>query len=122
MLTTHQLDIAQELCDRIAIMRNGKLVADRPTGELLSLFGNSRDYEITLAGRMNKSPDPFPHLAQSFEDQNTTLRGQFSSQDEALATLAQINRLGMDVVSVSRSIPDLEDVFIRLNNPEREVA
>src|SRR6201996_3103021 len=36
VLTTHYLEEAQELCDRIAIINHGRLIANEPTGELLS--------------------------------------------------------------------------------------
>jgi ABC-2 type transport system ATP-binding protein len=50
VLTTHQLDMAQHICDRIAIMHRGRLIADQPTGELLALFaGNATNG--TGAGR-----------------------------------------------------------------------
>src|SRR6266542_1918308 len=38
VLTTHQLDMAEEVCDRVAIMRGGALIADEPIRDLLSLF------------------------------------------------------------------------------------
>lgn len=41
LLTTHQLDIGQELWERVAIMRQGRLVANAPTDKLLSLFGDT---------------------------------------------------------------------------------
>ncbi len=37
VLTTHQLDMAEEVCDRIAIMHRGALIADQPVTDLLSL-------------------------------------------------------------------------------------
>ena len=122
LLTTHQLDIAQELCDRIAIMRQGKLIANKPTDELLSLFGDSQEYEITVAGKYKPQPNPFPCLTLSFDEHNTTLRGRFSSQAGLLSTLAQVHRLGLEALSVSRSVPDLEDVFIKLHELHSEVA
>ena len=39
VLTTHQLDMAEEVCDRVAIMRRGELIADQPVHELLKLTG-----------------------------------------------------------------------------------
>src|SRR5260370_17695011 len=42
VLTTHQLDMAQELCDRVAIMRSGRIVADLPVLELLKRFRQDR--------------------------------------------------------------------------------
>ncbi|MDP6453670.1 MAG: ABC transporter ATP-binding protein [SAR202 cluster bacterium] len=122
LLTTHQLDIAEELCDRIAIMRQGRLVTDKPTDELLSMFSDSQDYVIKLAGQTPSQISPIPSLTLSVDDQDTSLRGQFSSQEKLLATLAQTHRAGFELLSVARVTPDLEDVFIELNNSDREVA
>jgi ABC-2 type transport system ATP-binding protein len=38
LLTTHQLDIAQELSDRVAIIREGRLVLDGPTADVLAQY------------------------------------------------------------------------------------
>ncbi len=51
VLTTHQLDMAEELCDRVAIMRTGKLIADQPTAALLQLF-QGEHYQIQLDGAL----------------------------------------------------------------------
>src|SRR5919201_44132 len=50
VLTTHQLDMAEELCDRVAVMRAGRVVADLPVRELLSRFREDR-YQIVLGTR-----------------------------------------------------------------------
>jgi ABC-2 type transport system ATP-binding protein len=44
VLTTHQLDMAQEVCDRVAIMRGGSLIADEPISDLLALFRGEERY------------------------------------------------------------------------------
>ncbi|MAF52454.1 MAG: ABC transporter [Chloroflexi bacterium] len=122
LLTTHQLDIAQELCHRVAIIRRGRLVADKPIDELLSLFGESHAYEITVSGELDFRSNPVPHMTMTHEDRNTVLRGAFSSQEHMSARFAQVQRADLDVISVVRATPDLEDVFIELSNGHREVA
>ena len=37
VLTTHYLEEAEQLCDRIAIINHGKLIADKPTRELVEM-------------------------------------------------------------------------------------
>jgi ABC-2 type transport system ATP-binding protein len=53
VLTTHQLDMAEAVCDRVAIMRRGALIADQPTAELLSLVGDER-FRVTFEGHMDQ--------------------------------------------------------------------
>ena len=47
VLTTHQLDMAQELCDRVAIISKGQIIADHPVEELLDIFGQEH-YQIRV--------------------------------------------------------------------------
>jgi ABC-2 type transport system ATP-binding protein len=48
VLTTHQLDMAQAVCDRVAIMRDGALIANQPTRELLARFRAGAEVDPTL--------------------------------------------------------------------------
>ena len=48
VLTTHQLDMAQAVCDRVAIMREGALIANQPTRELLARFREEAQVDPTL--------------------------------------------------------------------------
>ena len=48
VLTTHQLDMAQAVCDRVAIMRDGALIANQPTRELLARFRAGAHVDPTL--------------------------------------------------------------------------
>lgn len=52
LVTTHDMNVAQELCDRIGIINKGKLIACKPTGELLELFSKQ-----IFAVRIDRSPD-----------------------------------------------------------------
>ena len=47
LLTTHQLDIAEELSDRVAIINQGKIVIEEPTSELIRQFSGTA-YRIEL--------------------------------------------------------------------------
>ncbi|GAC1680874.1 MAG: hypothetical protein PVS3B1_21830 [Ktedonobacteraceae bacterium] len=47
IITSHELDMVQDVCDRVAILRQGRLVADRPVDELLALF-RQEHYEIKV--------------------------------------------------------------------------
>ena len=114
VLTTHQLDMAQELCDRVAIIRQGALVADQPVGELLALFSGEY-YEIRVAGRLS------PTLAAQLEaftvhEENgqTVLAGDIADQDALYDLLGQLRQAGLPLLAAQRAEPDLEEVFVRL--------
>jgi ABC-2 type transport system ATP-binding protein len=47
-LTTHYLEEAEALCKNIAIIRAGKIVADKPTGELIAEGASLQDVFLEL--------------------------------------------------------------------------
>jgi ABC-2 type transport system ATP-binding protein len=59
LLTTHQLPIAQELASRIAVIRDGQIIADLPTPELLARYAEDR-FEVRTAGMHNEVPGVLP--------------------------------------------------------------
>jgi ABC-2 type transport system ATP-binding protein len=115
LLTTHQLLIAQELAGRIAVIRDGQVIADLPTPELLARYAEDR-FEVTVAG----SPDGLAHLpdgaAASADDLagGTRILLTDTSPDGLLRLLAQLRDHHIPLVSVSQVRPALEDIFLRL--------
>lgn len=124
VLTTHQLDMAQELCDRVAIIRNGELMTDQPTYELLRLF-QGEYYEIVIGG----SVDPahyngrLAHLTGfhcTQENGHSVFAGPIRNQDELVAIIGEVHALDLPLVSVQKSEPSLEEVFVRLLEAEHQ--
>ncbi len=114
VLTTHQLDIAEALCHRIAIINKGVLIADKPVAELLALFRDEY-YHIKLQGTL--SPEYAAHFEEMTITANedvTTLSGPVSDQDALYALLERVRAAGLPLLAVNRTEPDLEEVFIRL--------
>src|SRR5258708_8370538 len=116
VLTTHQLDMAEELCDRVAIMNKGKLIADEPVAKLLSLF-RQEHYEIRLKGPLNGITLPLPDNFTTREDDGAiTLSGPITDQATLYRTLDAMRDLGFTLISVARTEPNLEEIFVRLTD------
>jgi ABC-2 type transport system ATP-binding protein len=114
ILTSHQLDMVQTVCDRVAVMRKGRLLADKSMAELLSLF-RAEQYQIKVAGHLNGHPSArFEGLAQASVDDGTVLAGALDDQASLYSVLAHLRDLGLPLISVTRIEPDLEDVFVQL--------
>lgn len=120
ILTTHQLDMAQELCQRIAIMNKGRMLTNQPTRELLDVF-RKEFYEIRVSGQLNGCK---PEFEKDFtvheEGEITLLSGAINSQDELFTTLNRLRELSFPLISVSQAEPNLEEIFI--NYTEGTVA
>lgn len=114
VLTTHQLDMAQALCDRIAIMSQGRMVANKPTHELLNLF-RQEFYEIKIGGHLDGAALVLPStLTQREENGCTVFSGGLADQRELYQVIDQARALGLPLISVTQVEPNLEDIFIRL--------
>ncbi|HKF16666.1 MAG TPA: ABC transporter ATP-binding protein [Candidatus Dormibacteraeota bacterium] len=114
VLTTHQLDMAQELCDRVAIMRAGCVAADMPVQDLLRRFRQDR-YRIALGTWTDLTGVPLPEgLTTSHEDGATILTASNLDSPGLYSLMSQLNQLGLPLRSVSPVEPDLEDAFLEL--------
>ncbi|WP_461121139.1 ABC transporter ATP-binding protein [Saccharothrix stipae] len=108
LLTTHQLDVAQELCDRVAVMRRGRLVADLPTRELLASFRERDRYEIRVEGAAPPGFDGVTH------DGVTTISVRVGDPREVYDVVERLRAQGAVLESLTQVQPDLEDVFLAL--------
>ncbi|MCI0399064.1 MAG: ABC transporter ATP-binding protein [Chloroflexi bacterium] len=114
VLTTHQLDVAQTLCQRIAIINRGRLITNKPVGELLELF-RQEFYQIRLQGHWNSHQDmPWPGVAVQIQDGETHLNGVIADQATLYQLLDTVRETGLPLLAVNREEPNLEEVFTRL--------
>ncbi len=112
VLTTHYLEEAQELCDRIAIINRGEVVASEPTATLLKRL-DTRNVVVT--------PEEPVANAPSLTGFETKLRagGAFSvtyktGQSSVEQVLAAVRAQGLHIRDIATEDPDLEDVFLSL--------
>ncbi|MGH3254308.1 MAG: ABC transporter ATP-binding protein [Streptosporangiaceae bacterium] len=114
VLTTHQLGIAQELSDRIAVIRDGTIIADLPTGELLSRYAEDR-FEVRVAGLLNGFAGVLPAGARAEADAGNT-RVILGDADQARlhCFLDELHGKSVPLLSVTRGQPDLEEIFLLL--------
>ena len=114
VLTTHQLDMAENLCDRVAIMSRGQLLAHRPTGELLDLF-RREFYQLRLQGAVEaEKAGAFPGFMASQENGHTVLSGEVGDDLSVFELVERARLAGMDLISVTPAEPNLEEIFVEL--------
>jgi ABC-2 type transport system ATP-binding protein len=113
VLTTHQLDLAEELCDRVAIINKGRIIANEPVEELLNLFSEEY-YQIKVEGRLPGTAPRFDGLHITEENGNTVLTGPIADQEALHAIFDRLRAMGLPLLSASRAEPDLEEVFVRM--------
>lgn len=122
VLTTHQLDMAENLCDRVAIMSQGRLLANRPINELLALF-RQEFYQIRVRAPIKpEAVERFPGFVASQENGHTVLSGALSDDLTVFDLAARARRVGLDLVSIAQAKPNLEEVFVELVDQAEQLA
>ena len=117
LLTTHDMAEADRLCDRIAIVAHGKVIAsDTPRG-LRRLLPGSEGLEITLGA----ATDPAPALAGLGSSVDTEADGEkqwkariYGENVEPSAAIAAAESAGARILDLRRIEGTLEDVFVHL--------
>ena len=114
VLTTHQLEVAQELSDRIAVIKAGEIIADLPTTELLARHAENR-FEIRLTGSLDGAVEHLPAGVRVEPDgEQTRVLVPGTDGRTVFAVLDRLGATGAGLVSVAQARPSLEEVFIRL--------
>jgi ABC-2 type transport system ATP-binding protein len=125
LLCTHNLAEAQKLCDRVAVLQQGRLVALGTTAELAQQVGRSRRLEIEVEHA--KMPNVVEMLSRIPQVTNVIQQdGVISLQGadrEAVADLvAALAASGVRIYRVSPEEPSLEDVYFALTGASKEVV
>jgi ABC-2 type transport system ATP-binding protein len=113
VLTTHYLEEAEELCDRIAIINNGILIANKPTRELVGM-AQEKVVEVTVDSDVVTAPNS-PMFQKIEVKANRVLSITYSkTRANAGDVLGAVQAAGYAIVDVSTREADLEHVFLNL--------
>jgi ABC-2 type transport system ATP-binding protein len=113
ILTTHYLDEAQQLSDRVAIMNHGHIVAIGTTEDIIETHGSGERLEIYGTEEL-----------AAYITANTNLKAEYKGKGlisipinlkhDALAALTAIERSGLDWRDLHTRRDSLDDVFVKL--------
>jgi len=112
VLTTHYLEEAEQLCDTIAIVNHGLVVACEPTSQLLRRL-DSRTVVVTPEAPLAAPPDlaPFEARLRPGGDLAVTFK---TAQAGVEQVIAAVRAAGVPIKDLRTEEPDLEDVFVSL--------
>ncbi|MDD3836682.1 MAG: ABC transporter ATP-binding protein [Phenylobacterium sp.] len=112
VLTTHYLEEAQELCDQIAIISRGQVVANEPTTALLSRL-DTRHVIVTPQEPVETPPD-LPGFEVALRPAGGFSVSYRTGQSSVEQVLAAVRAAGLHIKDIATEDPDLEDVFLAL--------
>jgi len=122
LITTHYMAEADELCDRIAIINNGKVHACDTPQNLKKLLQKQPVFKI-VASRIGleaieqlKTVSGVVRLTAKYEPEKDALDMSYILEDESAigAAVTKLTSIGGNILSLKKEEPTLEDVFIKL--------
>lgn len=123
IFSSHILTEVQSLCDRVAIINKGRLVADDSVLNLSKYLNIKPRLEITIEGLNGRVPDSVLKIGgvEGAEAKENVL---FVTCDAAsrLDVITTLKKKGLDIRDFKTIEPSLEEVFIKLTSGEKEGA
>jgi ABC-2 type transport system ATP-binding protein len=113
VLTTHYLEEAEELCDRIAIINHGQLIANKPTRELIGM-AQEKVVEVTVDRDLSAAPSSPVFEKVVLKGERVLSITYSKTKVNAGDVLTALSDAGLGIVDVSTREADLEHVFLNL--------
>ncbi|SDG84810.1 ABC transporter ATP-binding protein [Propionivibrio dicarboxylicus] len=116
ILTTHYIEEAEEMADRIGVIRKGELILVEDKVELMRKLGMKR-LSLQLAEPMTAIPPSLAGYGLELSPDGNVLTYTYDSQSERgmiAALLDTLNRLGIAFHDLNTSQRSLEDIFVSL--------
>jgi len=120
LLTSHQIGMVEEICDRVAIISKGKIIACERTGKLLQNMGREQ-YVFKFQERpdlsiLNHIPEvkELEFLSGNNDDHFFSIRLIIDRKDNLFPILEALQKSSAKILSITKSEPNLEDVFVRM--------
>jgi len=117
VLTTHYLEEAEQLCDRIAIINHGKVIANEPTRDLVAK-AQEKAVVVTFDRDIGQVPTNSCFENIALVDERTLEITYRKDRVNAGEVLTALTADGHGIVDVRTREPDLEDVFLSLVGAE----
>ncbi len=108
LLTTHYLEEAQQLCSRIAMLKQGRIVAMDTTEHLLNAF-SERVLRVKLGCEL-----PASLLGQRASVDGAWHNFSIHDYSEVETVLAQLRNAGATITNMEVTEPELEEVFVKI--------
>ncbi len=116
VLTTHYIEEAEEMADRVGVIHKGELLLVEETAALMKRLGR-RTLRVHLAEPLERVPDELSDWSLELEDGGMVLSLSFSpaeAPDSVPRLLRQLNQLDLGFADIHTSQSSLEEIFVEL--------
>ena len=122
ILTTHYIEEAEEMADRVGVISKGELIAVEEKRELMAKLGK-KTLDVVLAEPMKAVPPELADWNLALNDEGHMLRYQFDSHAERTGIASLMRRLsdlGIAYKDLSTHQSSLEEIFVELVHGGRQ--
>ncbi len=120
ILTTHYIEEAERLCNRIGVIHEGQIAALESKETLIRKMSGDQ-VELYLKSALTEAPEEVREVAIAMEDGGRRIR--FAEKGNAVSqVLAALHRRGIEVDRINVLRPTLEDAFVQLTQRKRTGA
>jgi ABC-2 type transport system ATP-binding protein len=113
LLTTHYLEEAEQLCDRIAIINHGRLIACDSTAALLRRL-DAKELSLLVDHDLDTLPAALGAFDAQLKDPRRLVVRYQPSRTRVAEILAAVHTAGLEIVDLTTLEADLEDIFLQL--------
>ena len=121
VLTTHYLEEAEQLCDRIAIINHGQLITNKPTRELVEM-AREKIVVLTLDRDIAVPPSNPAFIKAEVKGDRMIEITYDKDRSNAGEVMAAVQGQGYAIIDVTTREADLEDVFVSLTSAAKVAA
>ncbi len=117
LLTTHYMDEAERLCDRLAIVDHGQIIAEGSPAELIARLGGHHVVEFSLSGDSHQPPEVWrmlPGVDSVRNDDGLVSLSVREPHRTIPALLSKVEEQSAQLDHLTTRQASLEDVFVRL--------
>lgn len=126
IITSHDMDVIQDLCERTVIINNGKVVTNDRVDNLMKLF-EVRAYSIKLDGHLSEQQhqllrEKFPQLIYTPDTYQSNLEVDLTNSQEMYELFDILKLEQIPVDTIDRKTINFEQVFLKIVKGEEEHA
>ena len=124
ILTTHYIEEAEEMADRIGVIRGGELILVEEKSALMRKLGQ-KQLTLRLKAPLESIPASLSEYALSLADEGCKLIYTFDAQADETGIAALLRKLGeqgIDFKELQSDQSSLEDIFVSLVNDDEPAA
>jgi len=118
LLTTHYLEEAEQLCDRIAIINHGRLIACDSTAALLRRL-DAKELSLLIDHDLDAVPAGLGAFGTQLKGPRRLVLRYQPSRTRVAEILAAVHEAGLEIVDLTTLEADLEDIFLQLTRDDQ---